>query len=440
MQRLRPTALARLLATLALISAAFAAHAQPVEPVGVAVEANGREPWVVTYRLGEPARQLSFARSPDTSRTRDWAAGEGFEIVATDDGEVLRRQDGAAFSQATVVMPPRYRELPMDYAPFSPFGDGGMLAYAGRLFVCPEACSGDERWAFTLEAAPDLNVLVNGEITQGRAAWTESGQGTNIYVGAGRPVASEAVVAVIDEALPPVIRDQLMAELPRFMDQFAGHLGVLDAPPMLFASWDTSVVDGSYGRQGGTLPGQVFIHFYGSFWNEEMARGGFADGLSWHFAHEAAHLYQRQIYTSAREGSWIHEGGAEAMAALALMEGRPDQAAGVEAVIAAKRAECAERLAGRSIRQALSEGDTEAPYACGMVVNLALHEALLREAPGSDGLYAVWRDYIARAQGAETVTEALFLEAVANVGGGPLADDVAAAISDPRFDPAAVAF
>ncbi|WP_296816468.1 hypothetical protein [Brevundimonas sp.] len=430
----------RLLAALALISAAFAAHAQDTGAVRVDIAANGREAWTVTYRLAAPATRLAFARSPDDSRTRDWTPGEGFEIVATDEGEVLRRRDGAAFLQAEVTLLPRYRELPMDYAPFSPFGDGGMLAYTGRFFACPQVCGGDERWAVTLAADPSLNVLVNGEITRGSAAWIDAGQGTNIYVGPARPVASEAVVAVIDEALPPVIRDQLMAELPRFMDQFAARLGVLDAPPMLFASWDTSVVDGSYGRQGGTLPGQVFIHFYGSFWNEEMARGGFADGLSWHFAHEAAHLYQRQTYTTARDGYWIHEGGAEALAALALMEGRPDQAAGVEAVIANARAECAEKLAGRSIRRAISEGDTEVPYSCGMVVNLALHQALLREAPDSDGLYAVWRDYVRRTQGVETVTATHFIESVSAIGGEQLATDLAVAVADARFDPATAAF
>lgn len=431
--------LARVLAALALVSAAFAAHAQPRPPIAVSIEANGREPWTVAYRLPSPATQLVFARSPDASRTQDWAAPEGFEIVSTEAGEVVRRRDGAAFSEATVSMPPRYRELPMDYAPFSPFGDGGMLAYTGRFFACADACSGAETWAFSL-SAPGQSVLVDGHVHVAEAAWSDGGQGRNVYVGQANPAASATGLAIIDQALPEVIRDQLTAELPRYMAHFAVRLGELDSPPMLFASWDTSVNDGSYGRQGGTLPGQVFIHFYGAYWTDEMARGGFADGLSWHFAHEAAHLYQRQIYTAEREGYWIHEGGAEALAALALLERRPDRDEGVEAVIAAARTQCAEHLAGRSIRQAIYEGDTRVPYACGMIVNLALHEALLREAPSTDGLYAVWLDYATRAESVEAVTQAQFLESVALIGGERLAAQLDHAVSAPRFDAAAVAF
>ena len=430
---------ARLAIAALLMGSASAAYAQPA-PVEVSIEAEGREPWPVTYRLAAPSTRLVFARSPDSSRTIDWAPGPEFEIVRTEDGEVLRRRDGAAFDAVTVRVPPLYRELPMDYAPFSPFGDGGTLFYSGRMFACADVCSDDQAWTFHISAAAGSNLLVNGEVHRGEASWTDGGVGSNIYVGASEPVASEALVAVIDEALPAVIREQLVAELPAFMDRFAARLGVLDAPPMLFASWDTSVDDGGYGRQGGTLPGQVFIHFYGSFWTEEMARGGFADGLSWHFAHEAAHLYQRQTYTEAREGYWIHEGGAEAFAALALLESRPEQAAGVEAVIAAARTECAEHLAGRSIRQAISEGDTRVPYACGMVVNLALHAALLREAPSTDGLYAVWRDYVQSVQGVDRVTQSHFLDSVSGIGGEQLAVDVANAVADPRFDPATVRF
>lgn len=430
---------ARLALAALLMGSASAAYAQPA-PVEVSIQAEGREPWPVTYRLAEPATRLVFARSPDASRTEDWLTGPEFEIVRTEDVEVLRRRDGAAFDAVTVRVPPRYRDLPLDYAPFSPFGDGGMLFYSGRLFACPETCTDDQAWTFHVSAPAGSNVLVNGELHPGTASWTDSGQGMNVYVGASQPVASEALVAVIDEALPAVIRDQLVSELPAFMDRFAARLGVLDAPPMLFASWDTSGADGRYGRQGGTLPGQVFIHFHGSFWTQEMARGGFADGLSWHFAHEAAHLYQRQTYTQAPEGYWIHEGGAEAFAALAILESRPEQAASIEAVVAAARTECAERLAGRSIRQALSEGDTRVPYACGLVVNLALHQALLREAPWTDGLYAVWRDYVQSVRGLDQLTQTHFLDAVSGIGGEQLAVDVANAVADPRFDPATVGF
>ena len=68
---------------------------------------------------------------------------------------------------------------------------------------------------------------------------------------------------------------------------------------MLYVSYDASHPKGR-GRQGGVLPDQVFIHFYGGKWPEEMEKPGFADELAWHFAHEAAHLYHRRLYGIGR--------------------------------------------------------------------------------------------------------------------------------------------
>ena len=122
-------------------------------------------------------------------------------------------------------------------------------------------------------------------------------------------------------------------------------------------------------RQGGTLPGQVFVHFYGSVWPERMAEPGFGDDLAWHFAHEAGHLYQGQIFING-EGAWVHEGGAEALAALALR--LQDKTAAADTHVAASTAICREKLRARSINIALKKGEHDVAYACGLLVNLAL--------------------------------------------------------------------
>jgi hypothetical protein len=396
--------------------------------VAIAVTAPEKGDWSIAYTLPAPAAELVFARSPDGSRGEDWKAPEGFEIVLADEMERARRTDGAAFDSVTFSVPPRYRELPKDYAPFMPFGDGGHVFYTGRLFACGGECPDDASWTISVNAAQERSIVVNGERHATRAEWTDSGQGRNVYIGAAEPVISSDVVALIDAALPPRIRSQLETQLPRFMAYFSGKLGALDYKPMLFASYDVSPHGGRVGRQGGTLPGQVFTHFYGHAWPEMINDPALPGDLAWFFAHEAGHLYQHEAWVEGAINAWIHEGGAEAFAAVAL---RADRAGDVaDAKIAGARASCAAATAQVSLQEAVAAGKFDAAYSCGLLVSLAIDEAVKRAAPEGDGLFAVWRSFIASAPVGEH-TEEGFLAAVAQGGGQALADDVRAIVRTP---------
>lgn len=391
----------------------------------IGISAVSDESWSASYILPEPASELVFARQPDDSRARHWVPAPGFEIVRSEGAERLRRTDGAPFREATVAVPPLYRDLPMDYAPFSPFGDGGRLVFTGRFFACPGVCADDETWQLTLDA-PGRSILVDGQLHRSRALWTDGDSGRNVYVGETAPVETPDFLAVIDTALPASIREQLAKQLPGFMQLFAERLGALPERPMLFASYDIAHADG-WGRQGGTLPGQVFVHFYGSAWPEQMAKPGFADDLAWHFAHEAAHLYQHQIFING-EGAWIHEGGAEALAAIALrLQGQEAAAAGHTE---ASDQSCRRLLGSRSIRAALAAGEYQVAYACGLQVQLALDTELRNIAPTADGLFTVWNRYRDRVSG-KTATEEDFFLAIADVGGPTIAASVRKLVDTP---------
>ena len=386
-------------------------------PVEINIRPDGRRPWTVRYETERPVTRLVFPQSPDDSRARGWRPEAGFEVVSGPDGEALRRVDGAAFSAATVTMDPVYRELPKSYAPFSPYGDGGMLFHTGRLFACAEACADGQTYRFVLSS--DRPVLVDGRSETGEVAWTDRDDGRSVYVGDTRPAETAFGTAVIDGALPAAIGDQLNRELPAFMTLYAGKLGRLDYRPMLFVSYDTRHDEpGRVGNQGGTLPGQVFIHLYGAEWERRLAEGGAADGLRWHFAHEAAHLYQRQLFAPEPESAWIHEGGAEAMAWLALRDTDPALA---EAHLSEARTKCAASLAAAgSLRQAISGGDFDAAYACGFQILVEVDARVRAKDPTSDGLFTVWRAYIEEADGRGS--EAAFMAAVRATGGDALAD------------------
>ncbi len=395
-----------------------------VARIGMSIGVNDR--WIVTYVLPAPVTELVFRRQPDDSRTKDWIPIPGYEIVRIDGAERIRRTNGRPMTEAGFAVPAAYRDLPMDYAPFSPFGDGGMLAYTGRFFACPTECADDASWEMLLNV-PGRTVLVDGVRYRDQAKWTDSAEGRNIYVGETAPVETPDFLAVIDKALPDAIRTQLAADLPGFMHYFADRMGALPERPMLFASYDIRPTNG-FGRQGGTLPGQVFVHFYGEAWPKEMAKPSFAGDLAWHFAHEAGHLYQHQVYATGEQSAWVHEGGAEAFAAIAMRaQGKSAEA---DSHIAASAADCKKKLGARTIHAALGEGEYHVAYSCGLQVNLALDAELRRIAPASEGLFSVWRRFQEQSKGREP-TEDDFLAAIAFIGNADIAARVRDVVSKP---------
>jgi hypothetical protein len=392
---------------------AFAATGQTPH---IEIEADNDRQWSATYTLARSADSLVFARSPDASRAEDWTPPPGFEIGRDERGEFVRRTDGRRFRKVVLRMPAAYRHLPMDYAPFSPFGDGGMLVHTGRFFACVSECGEAPQWHMSLIAPPSVRILLDGKVSARRAAWMDRDSGRNLYVGPARPVGTADLITVMDAALPKEIRERLDDRLPRFLHYYAAKLGRLPARPMLFASYDAAFAAG-WGRQGGVLPGQVFTHFYGPVWDKEMAKPGFDFDLAWFFAHEAAHLYQHQITVGGGGDSWVHEGAAEAMASIALRDMEPTMAAALDKRVQTAREECAKSVGEGSLRGTLTGGTYQAAYSCGLVLNLALDTAVRQAKGGSDGLFDVWRAMVAEVEDGEAISLPRLAEIVAPLAG-----------------------
>jgi hypothetical protein len=400
----------------------------------IRIKARQGRDWEVTYRLREPAQKLTFVRAPDRSRSETWRTDRDFQIVATEDGEIIRRRDNGAFTRVSIAVPPAYASLPKDYAPFMRFGDGAILFHTGRLFTCADVCPEDPRWSIRLSVVGRRHILAKGEWTTRQRVWTESDNGCVVYIGETRPVETAEMITVLDGALPSAVRSQLLKQIPNFMHYFAIRLGELSSKPMIFASYDASYAHGR-GREGGALSGcgQIFSHFYGKGWPDEMAKPEFTNTLAWHFAHEAAHLYQR--LSVSEHDAWIHEGGAEAFAAIALKAGDDADVAFVTSRVDMAEQACTHDLGDRTIREALDARDVRVAYSCGLVLNMAIDTAVKRAFPASDGLYAIWRDLMGRTAGKATVGEGDFLDSVASVGGADLAKAVQRAVraKNPKF-------
>src|SRR5262245_20557835 len=230
--------LAHIFLAIACIAARAVQAASP-QPEILVTALRGMQ-WQVRYDLAQPVDQLELRPSPDDARGRTWLPDQGFEIVTTDLGEVARRKDGSRFRTVRFRMSPMYSVLPKEYAPFSPFGDGGMLFHTGRFFACQDVCPADASWSMYLWATTEDQIILDGIMVTADAHWIDRDDGRSVYVGKTVPQQTDDFIAVLDAALPERVRGQLLAQLPKFMHLFSGKLGALPTRPMLFVSYDAS--------------------------------------------------------------------------------------------------------------------------------------------------------------------------------------------------------
>ncbi len=367
--------------------------------VTTALSKDAGQHWSVTYTAEKPVTRLAFARSPDDSRTRRWQPFTDAFVVRYFDGqEYIERTDGAAFTSVSLHLTPTYIPLPKDYAPFSPFSDGGMLLHSGRFFACAEACdSATQTWAFTLSVPANESIIVSGKGYQETAGWEDTDSGQTVYVGTANPIADSHFVSIIDQQLPAELSQLIAAKLPELMAKFAAQLGELAFRPTLFASYsDTD--DGRYGHQGGVLPGQVFMHWYGKPAIAQLD----SQAVYWFFAHEVAHLFQREAaQIEIPADAWVHEGVAEFFAGQMADKGY----FGDKLVQAKLR--CRQGLQGFNDYAQASQRNSQLHYSCGVVLMNAINADLL--ATSDKTLFDVWKAFNASVMAGATPSAQSFV-------------------------------
>jgi hypothetical protein len=432
-------------AAAALLAAACAARPAAMAPDGAtpAIELRPGAPgeWQAAYTLAAPARVLRFTRNPGDSRRPRWRAPAEFEIAHEDGVDRLRRRDGGAFEAVTLAIPARYVMLPKEYAPFSPFTDGGLLVHTGQFHACAgdAECPGEVRWPVTVVPPAGARAIAHGVAAE-RASFADAGDGTNVYVGAGTPLASPDFIAVVDAGLPVTVRAALDRLLPPLMREFGARLAPPPEKPMLFASLDPHApADGGLHVQGGVLPGQVFMHLASGDWSRDTEQKvvGF---LPWFFAHEAAHLFQ---FAGEKGGgdytqqAWIHEGGADAFAALSVarfggtreyVDLRVGKAVGL----------CAtglRGLGGRPLNASAEAGAFDNYYQCGLLMHLALDAEVRRASRGKRDLFDVWADFLGRVRAGAPWNQDEFLAAARRAGASGSADFCLALATQVREEP-----
>lgn len=388
----------------------------PLDPVTteLAVPAGGDVE--LRYRLAEATSALHFADRTGDYRETTWhPVDPAFRWVEEGDGERLERADGRAFDSVALTVTPRYRALVKAYGPFSPFSDGSLLVYSGQFHACTDLpCDGGEALPLTIEA-PGRTIATPGQRLQGHARFVSEGAGSNVFVGNLAPVAADGFNAIVDPGLPEAMRARLATGLPDAMRRLADAYGPLSTAPDLYVSIDRRAQpDGNVSIQGGTLPNQIFMHFDGEGIDAKLA--GSTDWIDWFFAHEAGHLYQQELAGSLLGDdriAWIHEGGADALAALVFTaEGRD---AYVRQRTTEARDACEQGLERRPLTQAAASGAFDMHYACGMILMLALDRELRTQ--GAD-LHAFDRSFFGSIKSGESWTAEHWFATASQMGAG----------------------
>ncbi len=349
--------------------------------------------WWVTYQIANPVQRLVFQRNPDNSRGHKWRSlSSDFEITYQNKQEWIVRKDKQSFTRVAFELRPEYFPISKEYATFAPFSDDSVLIYTGRFFVCANQCDEDPaQFPIEIIALADEFVIVRGERFSQRARWLDSGEGFKVYIGRAEPIESEYFVSIVDSQLPLRFRQAIATDLPRLMDYFANHFGVLNFRPALFASY--SERGNSISHQGGTLPGQVFVHWNGKSALEKMD----PNSTYFLFAHEVAHLFQRdETFIPEPRFNWVHEGSADYFAALASIEVAPNSGVMNEKNQTAQR-QCLEGLVkNRQFAKAV-QTNPGLHYSCGFLVFQHIAQSL-PEGTRNAQIFDLWNRYIVYAR------------------------------------------
>jgi len=223
----------------------------------------------------------------------------------------------------------------------------------------------DNHWYLSLSTDTTDNIYHEGKLYKSKVGWWDKNDGSKVYIGPQHLVYAPSFTSIIDRGLPENILHALSKTLPQMMNMLAKRYGELSEKPVLYASFGQTQGD-HFGRQGGVLPKQVFMHWYGKLPEKSLKQ---ELELLWFFAHEVAHLYQGNIGGGLPEHlSWLHEGHAEYIAMELLREFLPDANPYAAQVLTSAEQSCEQYHQEKKIRSSFAKVDYRLFYQCGLLV------------------------------------------------------------------------
>ena len=364
------------------------------------VHQQSDEDWLLTYKISRPVSAL-FIADGENYRFQSWQIlSPGKKLVYSDTMGLPAITSDQPFDSLTIRIKPHTEVLANDYTPFRRFTDGSWMIYTGQFSMLPRIKlendgrpgSRQEDWSLStrvfFHSLPGNQILLSGQKFTTEAEWIADSRGTYVYMGTIPPIETNDVLGVIDPGAPEWMVRQLDVMLPRLFAYYSKKTFYqLHYKPLVLLSFKPRVGGGSL--DGGALPGLIQLSVEenpnGNPNEEQLTR------LSWFIAHEAAHLWNSQLFSHASSGSaWLHEGGAESFAYSALRNldliSKQDHLNAFNEALT----HTLTRLPGKSLNSAALRGAYQDDYAAGLMIGLITEKALQKAGTGMD-IIDFWR-------------------------------------------------
>ncbi len=372
-----------------------ASASQSTHSVHITVTHLGTGRWQADYFFSEGADRLRFLREPSTFRRDRWeVVTPGLRLATVDDWEFIEG-DGTRFDALTLRFASDPIKHEREYVLTPRFTDGSEAVYTGLLYVAALRDGHASPATTTVRLVPTAgeSVVVGGRAHERAAEWTDpDGAGTYAYFGGIAPTTSEHVIGIVDPGLPDHLRAMLHDQLPELFDYFTRHLGYpLAKKPLILIGFSPTGGRG-LSNSGDVLPNLIRLGFDGDGWAQDGVQ---ARREAFHLlAHEAVHLWNNARFAPA-DGSreaWMHEGGADALAWLAMRDFGLLSERELLSELEGALNECAFISRGRPLGEIMST--SRVPYACGAVMNMIAASAVREHG----GLARLWRTLFADAE------------------------------------------
>ena len=397
---------------------------EPAAEVSISVTETADGSWEVAYRFAEQQTALVLSQAPVTYR--EWTPlSEGVAMWRIGGMEGFAFREPA--SEARFRIKPFSGDLPAAYTPFLAFSDGSYGVLSGQFRVKPIASLADAvAFAKSAEEWPEPVMTSRISLTSARPVGSKQGgvhteflsdgDGTIVYVGSLAPVEGDSFRGYIDPGLPAWLTGGFDADLATIFSMLAkgwGH-GLKDKARvfMVFGGYQSKGLD----LKGGAIDDLLTLQMSGADLADPTPE--IRTYVRWFLAHEAAHIFQRELgndavlFSDNGGHAWVHEGSANAFAYRigADLADNPD--AYLAEVYASEYKDCVAHLEQAPLVEARDRGNFRAYYACGDLIALAT-DAMLPE----HDLYDFWNALqTASTQTVDTDRAALYFQVLEKLG------------------------
>jgi hypothetical protein len=337
------------------------------------------------YRLGQPTTHFRFAQELDAIRSRSWIMRTpGLTL----DHGVVTADNGSPVREFMIAIKPDEAASDRVYPALFKIGREGLALYTPYLAGDPATYD-----SFVETKLPANAVALAGSQRE-MGVFGMQGVDRYIYLGPPDYVHSRGATFIVPPDMPGWIDDTIEDRFTGVLKLYETRLGwsLPQVPTVLMAYADTPG-DGLY--RGDVSSGWIMaLRFTGHDWQRRGPDDTY--DIVHLIAHEGFHLWNGMLFNSRELGEqpWLHEGGAEYAALLALrtLGELPDE--GFRADLEDRINRCQAELGNVPLARATGQ-QGNAAYDCGVVVQWITDVATRRSNGQSRDFFSIWHDLFA---------------------------------------------